>query len=268
MNILSWNVNGIRALDRKGLLKPLFYNGIELSPGKKPVKLDIIGFQETKATYSDLPGDFFPEGYTIYHNSAKERKGYSGTVLFVSNDIKSKVYPLSVSYETLNTEGRMICVELEDFVIINCYFPNGGGEKHRLEYKLRFYDQFTRFCLDVTRETQKEIMFLGDLNIARSPIDLARPKENENKVGFLPEERKKLDILHENGFVDMFRMKHPNTFQYTWWDMKTRSRERNVGWRIDSFYVSEGFLDKNTYKIKILDDIQGSDHCPVFIDLN
>lgn len=267
MNILSWNVNGIRAFNRKGLLKPLFLEGILVPSEEKPVKLDIIGFQETKATYLELSGDFFPEGYTIYHNSAKERKGYSGTVLFVSNSINSKLYPINVSYETLLTEGRVLCVELDDFILINCYFPNGGGKDHRLDYKLRFYDEFTGFCKDVTRETGKELIFFGDLNIAHTQIDLARPKENENKIGFLPEEREKLDVLNKDGFLDMFRVKHPEVVQYTWWDMKTRSRERNVGWRIDSFYSSQGLLDKKQYKIKILDTTQGSDHCPVFLSL-
>ena len=266
MKILSWNVNGIRALHKKGLLKPLFEAGIQLEEGSNPTKLDIIGFQETKATYLELSGDFFPEGYTVYHNSAKERKGYSGTVLFVSNEIKSDLIEIDVSYETLRTEGRMVCIELDSLLLINCYFPNGGGEKHRLEYKLRFYDEFTRFCSHITKKLGKNIVFFGDLNIAHTPVDLARPKENEKNVGFLPEEREKLNVLHEKGFVDMFRVKHPETVKYTWWDMKTRSRDRNIGWRIDSFY-SSSVIDPSKYRVDILEYMFGSDHCPVLLTI-
>ncbi len=264
MYILSWNVNGIRALNRKELLKPLFEKGISML--ETSVKIDILGFQETKATYMDLSGDFFPEGYTIYHNSAKEKKGYSGTAIFVANHIKSSLVDVNVTYETLNTEGRMVCVEIDEYVLINCYFPNGGGVEARLAYKLKFYDEFTSFCREIHKKTGKEIIFWGDLNIAHNPIDLARPKENEKNIGFLPEERAKLDVLHETGFVDLFRLKYPETVKYTWWDMKTRSRDRNIGWRIDSFYGSKT-ISKDKYDIYILDQIQGSDHCPVILKL-
>ncbi len=270
MYILSWNVNGIRAINRKELLKPLFEKGIVLPDNEKSVqknvKIDILGFQETKATYGELSAEFFPEGYAVYHNSATERKGYSGTAIFVANHIKSNLIDVDVTYETLNTEGRMICVEIDEYVLINCYFPNGGGADTRLAYKLKFYDEFTSFCTKIQKKTGKKLLFWGDLNIAHKEIDLARPKENEKHVGFLPEERLKLDVLHETGFIDLFRLKYPETVKYTWWDMKTRSRDRNIGWRIDSFYGSES-VSRDMYDIYILDDIQGSDHCPVVLKI-
>lgn len=264
MNILSWNVNGIRAIHRKEVLNSLFSIGFGELDHLSDKHIDIIGLQETKATYIELAKEFFPEGYTIYHNSANERKGYSGTVMFVSDDIKSALIDIDVTYETLHTEGRLICIETEKYVLINGYFPNGGGKPERLTYKLKFYDQFTDFLLHLKQKYKKEIIFFGDFNIAHEAIDLARPKQNEGNVGFLPEERKKLDIIIEKGFYDLYRQKYPDKVAYTWWDMKTRSREKDVGWRIDGFYGTQGVLDTN-HDVYILKDTIGSDHCPVLL---
>ncbi len=266
MNILSWNVNGIRAIHRKDILQNLFLKGFSGEDVLSELPIDIIGLQETKANYVELAKEFFPEGYNTYHNSATERKGYSGTVVFVSKHIKVSTVDIDVTYETLRTEGRLVCLECPDFIIINGYFPNGGGKPERLAYKLRFYDEFTDFLLHLKRKYNKDIVFFGDLNIAHRAIDLARPKENANHVGFLPEEREKLDILQNNGFYDLYREKYPETVAYTWWDMKTRSRERDIGWRIDAFYASKGVLSED-YDITILKDATGSDHCPLLLSI-
>lgn len=266
MNILSWNVNGIRAIHRKEVLNTIFKAGFGSLDHLSDKHIDIVGLQETKATYSELAKEFFPEGYVTYHNSATERKGYSGTVVFASKAIFSKQIELDVTYETLNTEGRLVCVETDEHILINGYFPNGGGKPERLTYKLRFYDQFTELVLHMKRKYKKEVIFFGDLNIAHEAIDLARPKENEKNVGFLPEERAKLDVLIEKGFSDLYRVKYPDKVAYTWWDMKTRSRDRDIGWRIDGFYGSKGILDTD-YDVYILKDTIGSDHCPVLLSL-
>lgn len=266
MNILSWNVNGIRAIHRKEVLNTVFSTGFGSLDCLGDKHIDIIGFQETKATYSELAKEFFPEGYEVYHNSATERKGYSGTAIFVSKYIKAKPVDIDVTYETLRTEGRLVCIETEDCVLVNGYFPNGGGKPERLVYKLKFYDEFTKFVLHLKQKYKKEVVFFGDLNIAHEAIDLARPKQNEGNVGFLPEERQKLDVLIEKGFHDLYRQKYPETVAYTWWDMKTRSREKDIGWRIDAFYGTKGVLDSK-YDIYILKDTIGSDHCPVLLCL-
>lgn len=266
MNILSWNVNGIRSIHRKNLFEGIFSEGFGSLAILKGKFIDIIGLQETKASYCDLDSVFFPEKYSVYHNSATEKKGYSGTVIFVLKSIESKQISIPVTYETLRTEGRLVCVEVGDHIIINGYFPNGGGKPERLDYKLRFYDEFIRFCSELLRMYKKKIVFFGDLNIGHHPIDLARPKENEKNVGFLPVERERLDILHKNGFFDLFRFKYPDRVAYTWWDMKTRARERNVGWRIDSFYGTKLVSDE-TNDVFILDNMYGSDHCPILLSI-
>ncbi len=266
MNILSWNVNGIRSIHRKDVLNTLFSKGFGAITHLSDKHIDIIGLQETKATYIELGEDFFPEGYVVYHNSATERKGYSGTVVFASKALFSKQIAIDVTYETLTTEGRLVCIETDKYILINGYFPNGGGKPERLAYKLKFYDQFTELLLSLKKKYKKEIIFFGDLNIAHEAIDLARPKQNEDHVGFLPEERQKLDALISKGFYDLYRQKHPDVVAYTWWDMKTRSRDRDIGWRIDGFYATKAVLDSD-YDVFILKDTIGSDHCPILLAL-
>ncbi len=266
MNILSWNVNGIRANYKKGILPVLLESPEKLD--KNIDKLDVIAIQETKATFSELGEVFISDIFDIYHNSATEKKGYSGTAVYVKKTIKSKQIDLSkmehVSFETLLTEGRVTCVELPDFILINCYFPNGGGKPERLAYKLKFYDEFGVLCKELTKLHKKPVLFCGDLNIAHQPIDLARPKQNESNIGFLPEERAKLDELHKLGYIDIYRLLNPEKVEYSWWDMKTRSRDKNVGWRIDGFYVDISFI-RNIKDTIILGNIMGSDHCPILL---
>lgn len=268
MNIITWNVNGIRANDKKDIFPYIFkypqFVGFPMET------IDIVALQETKATYSELGPKFSPDGYVTHFNSATERKGYSGVAVYVKNGIDHKVMlhsaPEYVSFETLITEGRLLCLEFKDFFFINCYFPNGGGKPERLDYKIKFYLDFIRFCKNLEMLHKKHLVFCGDLNIAHNEIDLARPKQNENTVGFLRKERDLLDMIHNEGFVDVFRLLYPETVTYSWWDMKTRSRDRNIGWRIDGFYVDMGFMG-NIQDVHILTNVMGSDHCPVLLTL-
>lgn len=224
-------------------------------------KPDIFCLQETKAEPEQLPEEIRnPDGYTSYFDFPKEKKGYSGVAIY------TRVKPEKVEYvmgnPILDNEGRLVAAYFENFVLINVYFPNGGGGPARLKYKLDFYKQFLKY-IDGLREAGHHIIFCGDINTAHNEIDLARPKENEENTGFLPIERKWLDEVVKHGYVDVFRNKYPEkTGAYTYWDMKTFARDRNVGWRIDYFFVSPELLSK-VKKITIRDDIFGSDHCPV-----
>jgi exodeoxyribonuclease-3 len=252
MKIISWNVNGIRAVHRKGNFDWL----IKESP-------DIFCIQETKATPDQLPEEVRnPKGYHSYFNAPDVKKGYSGVAIY------SKTEPLKVEYGIngkKDPEGRILVAHYKDFVLINAYFPNGGGGPERLAYKLKFYKEFLQYIEKLRK--QKPVIFCGDVNTAHKEIDLARPKENEKNTGFLPEERAWLDEVVWAGHVDIFRHFYPNKKEaYTYWDMKTFARDRNVGWRIDYFFVSNEFL-KKAKKTSILSDILGSDHCPIVLEL-
>lgn len=254
LQILSWNVNGIRAAEKKGFLDWLQ----EISP-------DILFVQETKVQDAAVLSESlrFPEGYKVYWHGAQEKKGYSGTALFTKEE------PICVrtnfGKNTLSSEGRIIEAEYKDFVILGVYFPNGGMSDERLQFKLAFYDQFLKYIKKRTKD--KPVIFCGDVNTAHNEIDLARPKENEKVTGFLPIERKWIDDVVAVGFVDTFRLHHPDkTEQYSWWDMKTRARDRNVGWRIDYFFADQK-IEKNIIEAFIWQDTLGSDHCPVGITL-
>ncbi len=251
MNIISWNVNGIRAIEKKGAFQELF----ALSP-------DIVCLQETKAHKEQLSQALIsPSGYKSFFHSATSRKGYSGVAIYIKDGISCEETKPHDTFINGDLEGRLIIVELKDVYLINCYFPNGGGEDHRLSYKLAFFDAFTKIITDLQKK--KPVIFCGDVNIAHTEVDLARPKENAKSIGFLPEERAKIDAIVKQGFCDVHRTLFPDTRDvYTWWDIKTRSRERNVGWRIDYFFVSQ-VLMKKVSDLKTHADFTGSDHCPV-----
>lgn len=255
MNIISWNVNGIRAIEKKGAFAELLNKDA-----------DIICLQETKAHKEQLSGNLIvPSGYKSFFHSATSRKGYSGVAVYVKENIICKEVILKESFFKNDLEGRIIVLGFDTFFLINCYFPNGGGESHRLVYKLEFFDAFTKLITKLQKD--KPVIFCGDVNIAHAEVDLARPKDNIKSIGFLPEEREKIDIFIQNNFVDVHRNKFPDTKDvYTWWDMKTRSRERNVGWRIDYFFVSKPLLSK-VKNITTHTDFLGSDHCPIEIQL-
>lgn len=254
MKLISFNVNGIRASHKKGALKKL----IELDA-------DIIGIQETKSTIDQLNEEITsPSGYISYFDSAKERKGYSGVAVY------TKIKPEKVLYglgeESFDTEGRCLSLLFKDFAFVTCYMPNGGRDEEHFQFKLKYYEKFLEHVKKLEKKCGK-VIFCGDLNVAHNEIDLARPKENANQIGFLPIERAWVDKVEKNGFVDTFRFKNPEIVKYSWWDQKTRSRERNVGWRIDYFFVSDD-LKKNIKNADILDDFEGSDHAPVKLDIS
>ena len=247
MKIISWNVNGIRAAERKGLLNWLAH--------ENP---DILGIQEIKAMEDQLSDDLkSPEEYFTYFNSA-ERKGYSGTAIY------SKRKPNKVLTGKDN-EGRLQEVHYDDFIFFNIYFPNGKRSLERLEYKLDFYDECLAYFNELVSKGHK-LIIAGDYNTAHQAIDLARPKDNENVSGFLRVERDWLDKLVENGYIDCFRQFNSDPDNYTWWSMRTAARERNVGWRIDYFFCSKNLVPeiKNCYH---LTDVMGSDHCPIVLEI-
>jgi exodeoxyribonuclease III len=254
MKLISWNVNGLRAIVKKDKWNQLF----ELDP-------DIFCLQETKAHPEQLPEEIRnPKGYHSYFDHSKMRKGYSGVAIY------SKIKPEKIEYsiggaKNLDQEGRMIVAHFKDFVLLNGYFPNGGEDPARLKYKLEFYDQFLKF-IEKLRKQGKKIIFCGDVNTAHNEIDLARPKENSEHTGFLRIERDWLDKVVSKGYIDTFRLLYPEKVKYSWWDMKTFARERNVGWRIDYFFVSADLKIK-IKKAEILNDVFGSDHCPVTLEL-
>jgi len=252
VKILSWNVNGIRAVQKKGFLDWL--------AREKP---DVLGVQETKAKPEQL--DMFlmhPEGYHTFWNSA-ERPGYSGVALFTKE--KPQKVENGFGVKKFDQEGRVIIAEYPGFAFLNIYFPNGKASDERLHYKMDFYDE-TLKCVRKLKKRQKNIIVCGDYNTAHKEIDLARPKENEKTSGFLPIERAWLDRWVADGQVDIFRQFNKEPGQYSWWDMKTGARERNVGWRIDYHFVTES-LAPEVKRAWHLTDVIGSDHCPVGIEL-
>ena len=252
MRILSWNVNGIRAAYKKGFLDWL-----------KKENPDILCIQETKAHPEQLTDDLRNvDGYESYFSSA-ERKGYSGVAIYTKQKPKKVEHGFGV--KKFDSEGRILVAEYPKFVLMSIYYPNGKASAERLKYKMEFYDAFLKFANKLKKQG-KNIIVCGDVNTAHKEIDIARPKENEKVSGFLPEERAWIDKFLSNGYLDTFRMFNKEPDHYTWWDMITRARERNVGWRIDYFYVNEEFK-KKVKDAFILADVMGSDHCPIGIEL-
>ena len=252
MRILSWNVNGLRAAYKKGFLDWFL--------SEQP---DILCLQETKAAEDQIPGALKDvEGYHVYWSSA-DRKGYSGVALF-TKEAPARIQT-GFGIRKFDNEGRVIVAEYKGFTLFNIYFPNGKASKERLQYKLDFYDACLNL-LDTLKKRRKKLIVCGDVNTAHKEIDLARPKENEKVSGFLPAERAWIDKLLSHGFVDTFRMFTKEGGHYSWWDLKTRARERNVGWRIDYFFVSSN-LKKNVTSAFIMADVTGSDHCPIGLEI-
>lgn len=251
--LVSWNVNGVRAAVRKG-----FIDWIDA------VEPDILCIQETKAHVEQLTEEVLhPNGYTGVWNQA-DRKGYSGVATFLKE--KPQMMVSHFGEDILDEEGRVVLTEHPDFFLFNVYFPNGGRSTERLEYKLAFYKRFLKLMEEYRKK--KPVIVCGDVNTAHHEIDLARPKENIKKSGFMPIEREWLDELVEHNYVDTFRHFNPEKAEeYTWWDMKTRARDRNVGWRIDYFWADQGIMPqvKDAF---IWQDVMGSDHAPVGIKMN
>ena len=253
MKIISWNTNGLRATLRDDKFFPLFEQ-------ENP---DILCLQETKADPSQLPEEArVVKGYESYFASSTVKKGYSGVAVYTKVKPKKVEYGLGIS--RFDDQGRTLVLYFEDFILINCYFPNGGGAPEKLQYKLDFYDAFLEFIMKAAKKSP--ILFCGDVNVAHEAIDLARPKENEKHVGFLPEERAWVDEVVSAGFVDIFRHLYPTkTEVYTYWDTYTHARDRNVGWRIDYFFASTKFMPR-VKDTKVLTDWYGSDHCPIILE--
>ena len=252
MNIFSWNVNGIRAVKKKGFLDFIS----DYSP-------DILCLQETKAHVEQLGDDLLNiPGYLSIFDSPKYKKGYSGVAIYTKKE------PLNVSTtldsdQDLDDEGRTLIAEYDKFILLNFYFPNGQMNDIRLDYKFRFHDAAYDMFVKLKRK-KKNIIICGDYNIAHNEIDLRHPKPNENTSGFLRIERDWLDKFQKKGFVDTFRYFYPNEVKYSWWTYMRNARQNNAGWRIDYFWVSQ--IDK-IKDAQIHNDIFGSDHCPVSISL-
>jgi len=248
LNLISWNVNGARAVLKKGFL--------DFLAAEEP---HVLGIQETKLQEEQIPGELrSPLNYQAHWNHA-ERKGYSGTALF------SRIPVTGVSFlegnGLLGLEGRVIQADFNDFIYFNVYFPNGQMHDERLEYKLRFYDEFLAHC-ESLRGSGRSLILTGDFNTAHREIDLKNPRANENRSGFLPVERAWMDRLMEIGYVDTFRMLYPHRVAYSWWTYRFQARQKNVGWRIDYFLISPDLVDRVEDAL-ILTDVAGSDHCPV-----
>lgn len=259
MQIISWNVNGLRAVYKKGNWDDILK--------EKP---DILCIQETKSQPDQLPLELRePNGYKSFFHFPTEKKGYSGVAIYTS--VTPETVQNDLGIPEMDQEGRLIMAKFpkmgrfEGFTLINCYFPNGGGPEERLKYKLAFYDHFLKF-LEKHRADNPRIIVCGDVNVAHEEIDLARPRENSKHVGFLPEERAWFSKLLSKGWVDIFRHFNPEKVAYTYWDQKSFARERNVGWRIDYFITTKEML-KDIQNIEILSHIYGSDHCPIRLTL-
>lgn len=253
MKIISFNVNGIRAIAKKNFFEDF-----------KAIDADIFCLQETKAQDDQVAETLAQlEGYYIYSNSA-EKKGYSGTAII------SKTEPISVSRDIgvaeHDTEGRVLCLEYEKFYVIDVYVPNSGSALNRLEYRQNWDEAFFAYLKNL--EKTKPVIVCGDFNVAHKAIDLARPKPNYNKsAGFMQEEIDGMDRYTTGGLIDTFRHFHPNEeAKYSWWSYRAGARGKNVGWRIDYFLVSESFLPE-IRKAYIMNEVLGSDHCPVAIEL-
>jgi exodeoxyribonuclease III len=253
MKLVSWNVNGLRAVCKKGFLDFFKTSGV-----------DVLCLQETKCQLDQVPPEIAaPAGYTTQYHSAT-KKGYSGVATF------SKIPPIRVDrgfdIPRLDGEGRVLAYTYPFFTLFNIYFPNGKRDDVRLKFKMDFYESFLKVIEKYRKRGEDKIVICGDVNTAHKEIDLARPKENSKISGFLPEERAWIDKLLSRGFIDTFREFEKGPSHYSYWDQFSFARERNVGWRIDYFFISENLRPrlKNAF---IWPQVMGSDHCPVGIDL-
>ncbi|MCQ2552406.1 MAG: exodeoxyribonuclease III [Clostridia bacterium] len=245
MKFISWNVNGIRACMGKGMLDYF-----------KASDADFICIQETKAQKDQVDIDI--PGYKQFWNSA-EKKGYSGTLIFAKDE------PLSFDVEGFDNEGRTVCLEYENFYLVDNYVPNAQDGLARIDYRLEWEDKRKKYLKKLDKN--KPVIMCGDLNVAHNEIDLKNPKANEGNAGFSMEERDAFNKLLKAGFVDSYRYLYPDKVEYSWWSYRMKARERNVGWRIDYFIVSDRIKDQ-IKDVIIRTDILGSDHCPVELNIN
>ena len=253
MKLFSWNVNGVRAIEKKGFLGWM-----------SSTLPDVLCIQETKAKFEQLPDTLQEiDGYYSYWHSA-EKLGYSGVATFCKEEPLHVQYGLGI--DKYDREGRVLITEFENFLLYNIYFPNGQKDEFRLQYKLDFYNDLLTILNDQV-ESGTNVVVAGDWNTAHKPIDLANPKANENYSGFLPVERAQLDEYVEHGYVDSFRLFHDEPNRYSWWTYRHGARERNIGWRIDYFFTNQEFANQIT-NADIHENVMGSDHCPVSLELS
>lgn len=254
MMMLCWNVDGLRSVLKKGFM--------EWFRKESP---DILCIQETRLADGEIPEEVLHiDGYYSYFSCSKTRKGYSGVALFTREKPADVKYGFGV--ERFDDEGRIIVADYGRFVLLDIYFPNGKASQERLDYKMAFYDTFLNY-VDHLKKQGKSIVICGDVNTAHTELDIARPRENSKKSGFLPMEREWMDKLESHGFIDTYRVFEKEGGHYTYWDMRTGARKRNVGWRIDYFYISDD-LRKNLKNAFIESDVTGSDHCPIGIEID
>ncbi|MFA5895271.1 MAG: exodeoxyribonuclease III [Candidatus Shapirobacteria bacterium] len=252
IRLISWNVAGFRAAVKKGVYQFMTED-----------KADVYCFQEMKAKVDQIPHTLDePKGYHMYLNEA-EKAGYSGVATFSKDEPKSVI--IGDRDNDWDNEGRVVITKFDEFTLLNAYFPNGKRDKGRLQYKMDFYKYFLAYCNQL-RDKGEKVIFCGDVNTAHEEIDLARPKENSKTSGFLSEEREILTQWEDQGWVDTFRLLHPEQVMYSYWDQITKARTRNVGWRIDYIYIDKA-LSKNLKEAFILTEVMGSDHCPVGIEI-
>ncbi len=253
--LASWNVNGIRACEKKGLLEWI-----------KKDKPSILCMQETKAHPEQLSQDLINnKNYYTYYASA-EKKGYSGVALFSSKKNPEPKVTIGLGIEEFDREGRTIIAEYDDFILFNGYFPNGQRDHGRVPYKLSYSREVVKQALALKKKKKKPVIICGDINTAHQEIDLANPKTNKKTTGFLPNEREWVSDCLEQGFNDVFRVHHPEeTGHYTWWTYRGDCRDRNIGWRIDYFLVTDELL-KQVKKSYHLPKVMGSDHCPIVLE--
>ena len=249
MKLISWNVNGLRAVWQKGF-EDIFNS----------FNADIFCIQETKMQEGQLDVSF--KGYYKYFNSAV-RKGYSGTAIFTKKEPMNVTYGIGI--EEHDQEGRVITLEYKNFYLVNCYTPNAQRELTRLEYRVKWEKDFRNYLINLNKK--KPVILCGDLNVAHNEIDLKNPKNNVGNAGFTFEEREEMTKLLNSGFVDSFRYLYPEKEEYSWWSYMFHAREKNIGWRIDYFIVSEDIKEK-IEEAKIHSNIMESDHCPVELDIN
>jgi len=250
MKIISWNINGIRAIYKKNFLDWFI-----------ATNADIVCLQEIKAQKEQIPSDLLElKNYFFYFNPAI-KKGYAGMAVY------TKQKPLKVEYKLglnrFDQEGRILQLEYPSFILINVYLPHGGRQKENLDYKLKVYDYLLEY---LQKSKDRNIILIGDFNIAHQDIDLARPRQNQNNIMFTPEERQQIDKIINLGFLDSFREFHKEGSHYTWWPYMAKARQRNLGWRIDYIFISKE-LTKNLKDAFILSEVMGSDHCPIGIEI-
>ena len=256
MKIISWNVNGLRAVYKKGFLGWL-----------RKSKADVICLQEIKAQMDKVPAELMnPAGYFSFYNPAA-KPGYAGTAVFTKRKPLKVINKIGLA--RFDSEGRMLRLDFSDFILINLYLPHGGRDQGNLGYKLEVYKYLFKYLKNLDsrlRGNDKKVVLIGDFNIAHEEIDLARPKQNTKNIMFTPEERAQLDRLVKMGFMDTFRWLHPNEQKFTWWPYFANARQRNLGWRIDYAFVSKKFVPK-LKRAEILTDVFGSDHCPIRVEI-